>query len=224
MSYTSNNFSTNAQVILDKFKITGVTPTSKCLDLNSKDITDNQLAILLAEMPQLTTLELYYNTQITDRSMEEIGKLSALTELNLDVTSVTDAGMEALSRIPSLTSLKLRHTKVSDVGMEALSSLPSLTMLNVLFTSVTYAKSKEMDAFCQTNKERIAKEEPAPTTNPTPNLSSADQEQAAELGDSKLTKHAEQVKEATRGIRDKLKPFQRPPEDQLGRDTEVRGR
>jgi hypothetical protein len=110
-------------------RVTGV-------DLRGTWVTDTDLR-KLARYPELTHLDLSL-THITDQGMQEIKKLTGISELNLCFAEyVTDEGLGAIKGWKQLRRLNLRGTKISDTTLEHLSGITTLESLNVSSAMVT---------------------------------------------------------------------------------------
>lgn len=98
-------------------------------------ISDNGLAHL-APLTCLEVLDLC-RTQITDASLEWVGRQRRLQRLSLHETALTDAGMRHVSNLKDLTALNLSRTQVSDAGLVHLIGMTRLTWLQLRETAVT---------------------------------------------------------------------------------------
>ena len=97
--------------------------------LSEKPITDDNLALLVDIKEQLLWLDLS-NSQITDKSLEQISKLDNLIKLDLSENPISDAGIQSLEKLINLESLNLYKTNVS-VGL--LEIVPKLTRLQKIY-------------------------------------------------------------------------------------------
>ncbi len=77
--------------------------------------------------------------QLTDRAMQHVAKLRALTNLKLYQTSVTDAGVGELVTLTNLQTLTLDNALISDAALESISKLDNLESLSLLGTDITDA-------------------------------------------------------------------------------------
>jgi uncharacterized membrane protein/mono/diheme cytochrome c family protein len=96
---------------------------------------DSLVKLLEPLRKQLVWLKLD-NAVITDATMEEVAKLSALTRLQLSNTSITDKGLTKLQSLDQLQSLNLVGTKVTAQGVTQLSKLKKLKNLYLYQTGV----------------------------------------------------------------------------------------
>jgi serine/threonine protein kinase len=86
-------------------------------------------------------------TWITDTGVkEEITRLTALTELNLDDTTVTDSAVKSIVKLPNLRALDLGGTGITDAGVKELTALKSLQILDIDTTAVTDDGVRELTA------------------------------------------------------------------------------
>ena len=93
-----------------------------------RDITDAELAQLVAENPETTRLDLSDCDQITDAGLAHVAKLSNLTVLDLRGSSITDAGLAHLAKLANLTVLELSDCpKITNMGITVLQcAMPKL--------------------------------------------------------------------------------------------------
>ena len=104
--------------------------------INAPAFSDKQVALLTPLAAQLVWLKLS-DTQVTDASLVEVGKLKNLNKLHLEGTSVGDAGLNHLKGLPYLEYLNLVGTKVTDAGLLKLAALKSLKNVYVWKSAVT---------------------------------------------------------------------------------------
>lgn len=98
-------------------------------------ITDKALSELLADLPNLSTLNLTLKG-ITDNGIHELAKLSRLSVLGLRCgRRITDVGLKELAKLRGLKVLALEasieSSDVTDAGLEALAGLPLLSVLEL---------------------------------------------------------------------------------------------
>jgi len=96
---------------------------------------DSLVKLLQPLRKQLVWLKLD-NAVITEATMEEVAKLSALTRLQLSNTGITDKGLTKLQSLEQLQSLNLVGTKVTAQGVTQLSKLKKLKNLYLYQTGV----------------------------------------------------------------------------------------
>lgn len=104
--------------------------------VNAREVTDDQLSLLLPIRDQLLWLDLA-RTKIGDAGVKTISKLSALTRLNLQHTQISDAALKDISSMARLKSVNLVGTGISDAGLMALSATGSLERVYCFNTNVT---------------------------------------------------------------------------------------
>ena len=88
-------------------------PSLTALCMTSSNVTDEALAEIFADLPNLRHLCLS-GTQVTGKCLLEIASLSQLEELQLNHTQINDETVDALSSLPNLRVLGLENTEVSD--------------------------------------------------------------------------------------------------------------
>ncbi|HSG69072.1 MAG TPA: hypothetical protein VLA12_01585 [Planctomycetaceae bacterium] len=89
----------------------------KSVDLAEKKFTDEDLQAL-TDLKALEKLNLY-GTGITDKGIDLLLPLDALTELELSYTLLTDDGFQKLKELKSLEKLTLFGTKISDDSVKS---------------------------------------------------------------------------------------------------------
>ncbi len=90
-------------------------------------------------------LSLTMNASVTDASLQCLGQVTQLCELNLTSTAISDEGLAFLAQLPKLESLILTSTQVSGKTAYALSTLTNLKEL-------TLTSSR----FCDKGLEKLA--------------------------------------------------------------------
>jgi len=94
--------------------------------------------VVLKHARGLTNLNrLQFGPKVTDTGMENLERLTRLTQLSLSSTKVTDDGLEHLKGLTQLKYLYLSCTKVTDDGLECLRGLTELESLWLTDTQVT---------------------------------------------------------------------------------------
>ncbi|HEX3727483.1 MAG TPA: hypothetical protein VHV08_14615, partial [Pirellulales bacterium] len=89
---------------------------------------------LLSKLPALVRLELY-GAEVTDRALEAVGALK-LRELVLENTEITDKGVPQLARLTTLKSLNLRRSSyLTDASLASLDKLTGLEQLHLLYNN-----------------------------------------------------------------------------------------
>jgi Leucine-rich repeat (LRR) protein len=88
----------------------------------------------VAEIESLKRLDLSF-TYVTDRGIEQLGRLRQLEDLRLDTAEfITDSAMSHLRANPALRRLVLRGTDITDVGLPYVAELKGLTSLDISFS------------------------------------------------------------------------------------------
>jgi hypothetical protein len=108
--------------------------TLRDLDIWGTEVTDAGLVALVANCPNLKSLNLM-NLDISDDGLRSISSLK-LERLDLCSTDITDAGLGHLSTLP-LVELDLSNTRLTDDGLEHLAGISTLRKLRVYGTNVT---------------------------------------------------------------------------------------
>lgn len=111
--------------------------------INNSKLNDNESAVI-AKAPDQTLWLRLSDTQITDKSLTEVAKLTNLTRLHLEQTKITDNGLGQLSALKNLEYLNLIGTKISDAGIKQLVSLKNLKKLYLWKTNVTPKGADEL--------------------------------------------------------------------------------
>lgn len=104
--------------------------------INNSKLSDNE-AFVITKAPDQTLWLRLSDTQITDKTLAEVAKLTNLTRLHLEQTKITDSGLGQLSALKNLEYLNLIGTKISDAGIKQLASLKNLKKLYLWKTEVT---------------------------------------------------------------------------------------
>jgi hypothetical protein len=105
------------------------------VDLSATTADDDDIKLLL-ELPELTWLELY-ETAITNKALEDIGKMKRLEFLWLDKTAISDEGISHLSNLQSLKELVLQYVPITDAAMPQIAKLRGLRSLGMGQTQIT---------------------------------------------------------------------------------------
>ncbi len=106
------------------------------LDLLSTQISDQELAALLASLNDLRFLSLA-ETKVGDAGIAHLQSLSHLQELHLDHTEVTDEGLKGVAELPSLEILDLKGTRITDGGLAHVGRMKRLKGLYLTRTGVS---------------------------------------------------------------------------------------
>ena len=111
--------------------------------INNAKLTDKE-AIVLAKAPEQTIWLKLSNTQITDKTLEEVAKLKYLTRLHLEKTKITDNGLNQLKTLQNLEYLNLIGTSITDAGLKNLTAIKSLKKIYVWQTKVTQTGADDL--------------------------------------------------------------------------------
>ncbi|CAH0994978.1 hypothetical protein EMA8858_01098 [Emticicia aquatica] len=127
-NYVELTYLNNAKFADNDSKLIAIAPNQTLwLKLNNTQITDKALTEV-SKLSNLTRLHLQ-NTKITDKGLDQLKTLQNLEYLNLIGTSITDTGLQRLALLKNLKKIFLWKTKVSQVGAEKLKkSLPNLVI------------------------------------------------------------------------------------------------
>lgn len=103
--------------------------TMRELDVGDTPVTDAGLT----HLKRLTALQLLRldDTQISDKGMIRVGKLTSLRELRVGGTPVGDEGLALLKALSSLEILSLDRTRVTGKGLRNLAGFSSLRELHL---------------------------------------------------------------------------------------------
>lgn len=113
-------------------------PRLLTLRLRSGDVSDDHLAIVAANCPSLSSLDLQHCRNVTDTGLDRIcsSLKSSITHLDLlECESITDVGLTHISRLTSLNFLDLSWcSEITDAGLQSVfASVPSITSLNLQY-------------------------------------------------------------------------------------------
>lgn len=111
--------------------------------INNSKLADDMAGVIAKAADQTLWLRLS-DTQITDKTLTEVAKLTNLTRLHLEQTKITDAGLSQLSTLKNLEYLNLIGTKISDNGVKKLGTLKNLKKLYLWKTDVTPRGAEEL--------------------------------------------------------------------------------
>lgn len=123
------------------------------LALTNSVVNDPTVELIAKSFPNLTDLDLSYNTNITNSTMRVICELKKLQRLTLIQTRFNDLGTDHLSKLQDLRSLDLRgNMEAADMTLEVVAALPKLTALKHRSTAVSdyglecLSESKTLDS------------------------------------------------------------------------------
>jgi len=106
-------------------------------------LTDDALSYLRVP-PTLTSLSLDGNDRLSDRALENLPDLPALSMLSIAENAITDRGIKALRKFPALKYLSAQNNSIS---LENIESLPSIVWLDISGNSVSDRGVKNLEKF-----------------------------------------------------------------------------
>lgn len=110
------------------------------LAITNSGITDAGVETLVQSFPQLVSLDLSSNTNMTGTALKLITGLHKLERLSLLQNRFNDLNTRRLSKLPELRTLDLRgNMEAGDMTMELVGTLPHLVALKHRSTAVTDA-------------------------------------------------------------------------------------
>jgi hypothetical protein len=114
-------------------------PSLEELNLDSCNVSDGAIAHLADKgvCPNLLSLDLADNSQLTDAGIAKIAKFQKLKRLSLFYCNVTNAGLKHLSQLKDLEVLNLDSREISDDGLLPLQCLTKLKNLDVFTGRIT---------------------------------------------------------------------------------------
>ncbi len=99
----------------------------------------------IAELKNLTRLQIFGDHQITDKGIVELKELKNLEFLELGETRISGRGLSALQALPKLTNLYLYDgEEISDAAVKELGELNNLKCLHLNETSITDVGLREI--------------------------------------------------------------------------------
>ena len=90
----------------------------------------------IGRLTKLTTLNLAY-INISSVGLDAICKITDLKDLNLSVTAITDRDLKKFARLQNLRTLDLSNTQITDDGIKQISECKKLSELWINGTEVT---------------------------------------------------------------------------------------
>lgn len=97
---------------------------------------DGESYTFLRTVPDAVVLQMA-NADVTDETLDVLGNMPKLRELDLNDTLITDVGLAKLAKLPALKTLRLRATKITDAGFrQHLMESPTLQQLDLRETAV----------------------------------------------------------------------------------------
>jgi Leucine-rich repeat (LRR) protein/uncharacterized membrane protein len=111
--------------------------------INNSKLTDNE-AVVISKAPEQTIWLKLSNTQITDKTLNELTKLKNLTRLHLEKTRISDNGLAQLKSLQNLEYLNLLGTQITDAGIQNLASMKSLKKIYLWQTKITLQGAEKL--------------------------------------------------------------------------------
>lgn len=108
----------------------------KFLALGGNDLTDKGIRAV-AELPQLTLLNLINLFEVTDLGLDKIADVGTLERLTLNGLNITDRGLKRFGRLHNLKHLDLRSLPITDEALKVLKTLKQLEELDLSKTKIT---------------------------------------------------------------------------------------
>ena len=103
----------------------------RVLNLSGSRITSTGCSYLTG-LPMLKKLILSYCSNVDDKAMFHVGRITTLTSLKVDrIFKITDIGISYLSNLIHLKELNMDYCGVSDIGFVKVCLLPSLTVISI---------------------------------------------------------------------------------------------
>jgi len=140
------------------------------LSLVNVELSDEQLAALTEQLPQLTRLHVgHVQSQppqpmctLTNEGIRHLAKLSQLTELTLDQTNATGECLRSLAKLPNLQHLGCSGLSMTESDVELLRECKSLKTLTIYDTCIDeewipFFESLNLEwvAFTATDESRV---------------------------------------------------------------------
>lgn len=94
----------------------------KALTIQSKGVSDRSLDKLIENLPQLQSISLLGNTDISDAGIRNLKRLTNLQSLDLRSANISDTGLEHLKGLSRLQNLILPF-HVTEAGVDRLKEL-----------------------------------------------------------------------------------------------------
>jgi Leucine-rich repeat (LRR) protein len=111
-------------------------PRLETLILYGTGLQDSDLPTLRT-VRRLKYLDLSFNRDISDASVEQLQGLDELEILNLDYLKITDAGAKQLQGLKKLKQLRIEGAAVTDAGLAHLGKLTELESLTLWMNPIT---------------------------------------------------------------------------------------
>ncbi len=111
--------------------------------INNRNFSDKD-ASALSKIPEQTLWLRLSDTQITDKTIDEVVKLKNLTRLHLENTKISDASLSKLSALQNLEYINLIGTKITDAGLRQLANCKNLKKVYLWQSKATQAGANEL--------------------------------------------------------------------------------
>jgi hypothetical protein len=111
---------------------------------NKKDFVHHADIDALSGFPNLQTIYLQNDHQMTVECFRSLGTLKTLRAIDLTHSNVNDERLTYLASLPNLQSLILIGTRITDEGLKTIGDFKALTNLDVTGTNVTWAAVAEL--------------------------------------------------------------------------------
>jgi Leucine-rich repeat (LRR) protein len=106
------------------------------LDLSYRKVTEEDLHFIADHFPGIKHLKLQ-NSQITDRDLAQLARMSELQTLDLGRNQITDAGLTPLTSLTQLQELGLSINQITNAGLAHLALLNQLQILHLGANQIT---------------------------------------------------------------------------------------
>lgn len=121
------------------------------LDLGGKEISMEDLAMLVPQYPLISGLNLY-EAGIDNQCMQVLSKLTALKHLELSHNDIDDEGMQYLAFLKRLEKLTIVYNKITARGIQYITTLPNLEEVDA---GCTYLGNEGIQAISRSDSIRI---------------------------------------------------------------------
>lgn len=149
-----------ADVTADLLKLLAPLSTLRTLNLAGTAFNDELAPLLVASVPQLTSLDVR-SCALSDAAMAEIAKCSSLRVLRMsgkeNRTTVSDDGLAALAPLKSLKVIALDDLWIGKPGLEHLTKLETLEEIYLSATIVDDDAVAALSKFPRLRKLRLAR-------------------------------------------------------------------
>jgi hypothetical protein len=105
--------------------------------------------------PDLAVVQMA-NADVTDATLEHLGKLTRLRTLDVSDSKITDAGLAKIAALPGLVELRLARTAITDAGFqEHLAKKESLLKLDLTGTEIKGKTKRDWKAVKPDTREYV---------------------------------------------------------------------